>query len=54
MADFFTSGINLRLPVAIAFMVALYILSYLLWAAIWLSVYWCASPGCEDLHPTLA
>jgi hypothetical protein len=41
-ADFFTSGINLRLPVAIALMVALYILSYLFWAFIWLLVYWSA------------
>ena len=39
-ADFFTSGINLRLPVAIALMVALYMLSYLFWAFIWLLVYW--------------
>ena len=38
--DFFTSGINLRLPVAIALMVALYMLSYLFWAFIWLLVYW--------------
>ena len=43
-ADFFTSGINLRLPVAIALMVALYILSYLFWAIIWLLVYWCMPP----------
>ncbi|EIE26204.1 E set domain-containing protein [Coccomyxa subellipsoidea C-169] len=38
--DFFTSGINLRLPVAIGLMVALYMLSYFFWGIIWLFVYW--------------
>ncbi|BDA50813.1 probable inward rectifier potassium channel 2 [Coccomyxa sp. Obi] len=38
--DFFTSGINLRLPVAIGVMVALYLLSYFFWGFIWLFVYW--------------
>jgi hypothetical protein len=43
-ADFFTSGINLRLPVAIAAMLLLYLLSYFFWGLIWLIVYWCALP----------
>lgn len=42
--DFFTSGINLRLPVAIGVMVALYMFSYFFWGLIWLFVYWCATP----------
>ena len=40
LADFFTSGLNLRLPVAICGMIAIYILSYFFWGFIWLLVYW--------------
>ena len=39
-ADFFTSGLNLKLPVAICGMIAIYILSYFFWGFIWLLVYW--------------
>ena len=40
LADFFTSGLNLKLPVAICGMIAIYILSYFFWGFIWLLVYW--------------
>ena len=40
-ADFFYSMLNLRLPIALALMAAAYLLSFMLWALIWHSVYWC-------------
>ena len=32
--------LNLKLPVAICGMVAIYILSYFFWGLVWLLVYW--------------
>jgi len=43
-ADFFYSMLNLRLPIALALMAAAYLLSFMLWALIWHSVYWCPTP----------
>jgi len=40
LADFFTSGLNLKLPTAICCVIAIYILSYFFWGFVWLLVYW--------------
>ena len=39
LADFFTSCINLRLPVAVAIMFAAYTLSFLSWGVAWWLLY---------------
>ena len=42
--DFFTSCVNLPLPLAIAFALMLYTASFFFWATVWWAIWRCGAP----------